>query len=100
MNFASLIKRPIITEKSSVQMDKSNKYVFEVSSDSTKSSIIAAIREAYGVTPVKVNVLRNGLKQKRSWVGKKGSFFKPSFKKAIITLKDNDKINLYKEDKK
>ena len=100
MNFAKLLKRPIITEKTSALMDKENKYVFEIAKEATKASIVLAMREVYGVTPVKVAVLRSGFKEKRSWAGKRATFTKPGFKKAIITLKDKETINLYKEDKK
>lgn len=99
MNFAKLIKRPIITEKSSADMDKNNKFVFEVAKEATKASVVAAVKEVYGVTPVKVNMVKSGAKSKRSWVGKRNMFTKTGFKKAIVTLKDKESINLYKETK-
>ena len=99
MNFAKLIKKPIITEKTSADMDKNNKFVFEVAKEATQASIIAAVRDIYGVTPIKINILRSGFKSKRSWVGKRSLFTKVGMKKAIITLKDKESINLYKETK-
>lgn len=81
-------------------MDGSSKYVFEVSANATKDAIAQAIKEVYGVSAIKVNVLKSGAKTKRSWAGKRGQFTKAGVKKAIITLKDNDTINLYKEEKK
>jgi large subunit ribosomal protein L23 len=100
MSFAKLLKRPILTEKTSILMDRSNKFVFEVSANATKDAIAQAIKEVYGVSAVKVNVLKSGSKTKRSWSGKRSQFTKSEFKKAIVTLKDNESINLYKEEKK
>lgn len=80
--------RPIITEKAS-ELEKSNKYLFEVSSN--KIEIKKAIKELYGVQPIKVNIqkvpgkmVRYGRSQGRT----------KNWKKAIITLKPGEKIEL------
>lgn len=87
----NVLLRPRITEKAALGADKSNVYIFEVTSDSTKKSISASVHDAYGVTPEKVRVAR--IPSKAVFVrGKRG--IKSGGKKAYIYLKKGDKIEL------
>ena len=87
----NVLLRPRITEKAALAADKSNVYVFEVSSVSTKKSIAASVQDAYGVTPLKVRVAT--IPSKRVFVrGKRG--VKKGGKKAYVYLKKGDKIEL------
>ncbi|MEX2013784.1 MAG: 50S ribosomal protein L23, partial [Parcubacteria group bacterium] len=88
---SNVLLRPRITEKAALGADKSNVYVFEVTKDSTKKSISASVRDAYGVTPEKVHVAK--IPAKAVFVrGKRG--VKSGGKKAYVYLKSGDKIEL------
>ena len=87
----NVLLRPRITEKAAVGADKFNVYVFEVAENATKKSISASVRDAYKVTPEKVNVVT--IPSKQVFVrGKKG--VKSGGKKAYVYLKKGDKIEL------
>lgn len=86
--FSHIIIRPRITEKASTQSG-GNSYTFEVARHANKIQIKQAIKEVYNVEPVKVNVISMKPKQKmvRNMPGKTSSY-----KKAIVYLKDGDRI--------
>ncbi len=86
----AVIKRARITEKATVSAEN-NKYVFEVTPEATKASVAAAIKQLYKVTPTAVNIVR--LPAKRVVVrGRPGK--KSAIKKAYVSLKKGDKIEL------
>lgn len=82
---------PWITEKSHQEMEK-NKYIFRASKDSNKQSIKKAVEDLYKVKVISVNVV-NIHPKKRMYGRTKG--FKSGFKKAVVTLKEGDKIQLF-----
>jgi large subunit ribosomal protein L23 len=82
---------PWITEKSHEKMSQ-NKYIFRVSLDADKCKVKKSIEDLYKVSVVGVNVI-NIPKKKRIYGRTKG--FKSGFKKAIVTLKSGDKIELF-----
>ncbi|MBI5071746.1 50S ribosomal protein L23 [Candidatus Falkowbacteria bacterium] len=86
-----VLVRPMITEKSSF-LSPYGQYVFEVASRTNKIEIAKAIERAYGVKPTSVNIVRVRGKKVRS--GKTLGATK-NWKKAIITLKPGDKIEVY-----
>jgi len=81
---------PRITEKAALASDKGC-YVFNVSTDSTKSEIAKEIEMLYKVKPVKVNIAKAAKKQVLT---RKGKGTKGGVKKAYVYLKEGDKINL------
>lgn len=83
--------RPIITEKVSF-LGMYNQYVFEVDPKSNKVEIKKAIEKLYGVKPIKINIIN--MQGKNVRYGRKMGKLK-SWKKAIITLKQEDKIDVY-----
>jgi len=85
------IVRPVITEKVSF-MGMYNSYVFEVSPKANKVEIKKAIKKLYGVEPVKINVMNMSGKKVR--YGRQFGKLK-NWKKAIVTLKSGDKIDVY-----
>lgn len=91
MRLYEIIKKPIITEKTSMQEIKGT-YVLEVSSDATKIDIKKAMLVIYWVEIADVRVLNTREKFKQ---GKKGIVLrKRTSRKAYITLKDvNSKID-------
>jgi len=85
-----VIKRPRITEKAAISAEN-NQYVFEITSGATKGSVKAAIKDLYKVTPIAVNIAKTP--GKRVMVkGKAGA--KKGVRKAYVTLKKGDKIEL------
>jgi len=86
----SLIIRPVVTEKASaLALNKS--YVFLVNNKANKIEIKKAIKELYNVNPVSVNIIRKAGKAVR--YGRTQGRTKEE-KKAIVTLKSGDKIEL------
>lgn len=87
-----IIKRPLITEKNTFISEKQNSYVFEVLKDANKEEIKNAIEKIFNVKVKKINTMINHGKEKR--VGRhKGR--QANWKKAIVTLLDEHKINLF-----
>ncbi|HYC83004.1 MAG TPA: 50S ribosomal protein L23 [Candidatus Paceibacterota bacterium] len=87
-----VMKQPRITEKSTILADrKAPVYTFEVEPKATKTSIKAAIKAQYKVTPVKVNIVTLPAKKKirRGKVGTQSAV-----RKAFVFLKAGDKIEL------
>ena len=87
-----VIKRPIITEKSTVLSDEQNKYIFEVDKRANKPLVKKAIETIFNVKVESVNIINVKGKKKRL-----GRFEgrKPNWKKAIVTLRKGDKIELF-----
>lgn len=86
-----VLVRPLITEKAA-NFGVLNKYAFVVTENSTKVEVAKAVLAVYGVKPVNVNIVcvkgkavtRGRIKGRRS-----------DFKKAIVTLKKGDTIQIY-----
>ena len=90
INFIDSIRQPIITEKATI-LSEQNKTVFKVHSGANKRSIKKNIEKLFKVTVIKVNILN----QKRKKKIKQGKIsIKPGYKKAIITLKKGQSIDL------
>lgn len=94
MNYLSVIKRPIISEKST-RFAKSKSYVFEVAGEASKGAIKKAVEDLFNVTVLKVRTLRNAGKQKRSLTNRKTLYRKPVTKKAVIEVNKDQKIDLF-----
>lgn len=87
MNPRDIIKRPIITERTSDMM-ADNKYVFEVSLDANKTAIKRAVEEIFKTKVAKVNTLRMPAKPKT--YGRHSGYTR-EWKKAIVTLTKDSK---------
>jgi len=85
-----ILIKPIITEKTTF-LEKEGKYVFEVSPKANKTEIKKAIKEIYKVEPTKINIIKS--KGKRIRYGRTTGRTK-NWKKAIVTLKKGQKIEL------
>jgi len=90
INYIDSIRQPIITEKATI-LSEQNKTVFKVHSGANKRSIKKNIEKLFKVTVVKVNIL-NQKRKKKIKQGKPS--VKPGYKKAIITLKKGQSIDL------
>jgi large subunit ribosomal protein L23 len=86
-----LIKKPWITEKATM-MTASNQYVFLVKSGATKPEVKKAIHALYKVDAIGVNMVNRPAKRKRFRGGLSG--MQEGYRKAIVTIKDGQKIDL------
>ena len=84
------IVRPLLTEKTSAQYQNRGEYVFEVADDATKPAIRQAIQSLFGVTVTGVWTMNVRGKPRKS-MGKAAGV-RPGWKKAIVKLKEGDKI--------
>jgi large subunit ribosomal protein L23 len=87
------IVRPHVTEKTSAMYQARGEYVFEVANDATKPAIRQAIETLFGVKVTEVWTMHVRGKPRRS-MGK-SSGVRPSWKKAIVTLREGDKIDIF-----
>ena len=90
INYTDSIRSPIITEKATI-LSEQNKTVFKVHSKANKKTIKKNIEKLFKVDVVKVNIINSKRKLKMRQ-GKKT--FKTGYKKAIITLKKGQSIDL------
>lgn len=88
---SSVLIEPWITEASTAAVEL-NKYIFKVSPDSAKGQIRQAVEELYKVKVTAVNMIK--LPRKARNYGRTPGF-KTGIKKAIVTLKAGDKIELF-----
>jgi large subunit ribosomal protein L23 len=86
------IVRPIVTEKSSAAYQERGEYTFEVHPDANKTNIKAAIESLFGVKVTGVWTSQQRGKPRR--VGT-SSGLRPRWKKAIVTLKAGDTIEIF-----
>jgi len=98
MYLKTLIK-PVLTEKMAVLQERENKYAFIVPRDSNKNTIKNAVEQKFDVKVVKVSTMNQSGKHKQMTVKSGGrtirtSGKRSSFKKAIVTLHENDRIDL------
>ena len=86
-----MLRRPVITEKST-ELQGQNKYAFEIAEGANKPMIKQAVEKAFKVKVLAVNVTTVPGKTRR--VGRRQVLTR-SWKKAIVTLKPGDKIELF-----
>jgi large subunit ribosomal protein L23 len=86
------IVRPIVTEKSSAAYQERSEYTFEVHPDANKAAIRQAIEKLFGVKVTRVWTSNQRGKPRR--VGK-FSGTRPNWKKAIVTLREGDTIEIF-----
>jgi large subunit ribosomal protein L23 len=92
MDIYRIIKRSLITEKSTAAKDENNKYVFEVDRRANKIEIGKAVEKLFKVKVLDVHVMNVTGKKKR--VGKiLGE--KSAWKKAIVTLAPGGRIEIF-----
>ena len=88
-----IIKSLRLTEKSNRLSSENNQYTFEVFDNVDRISIGRAVAKVFKVEVKKVNILRVKAKASRNMrTGRQG--FKSGYKKAIVTLKDGDSIEI------
>jgi large subunit ribosomal protein L23 len=92
----SILKKPIISEKATAKSEKLSQYTFKVDVNADKAAIKAVVEKMYGVKVKGVSTMRYaGKKMVRFTTKGVNSGRKPSFKKAIVTLKEGQTINFF-----
>ena len=91
MHLYEVLRRPLITEKNTV-LQAQGKYAFEIADGANKPMIKQAVEQAFKVKVTGVNVVTMQGKTRR--VGRRQVLTRP-WKKAIVTLKEGDKIEFF-----
>lgn len=92
MNSFDVIKTVRLTEKGTRQGEKYNQYTVVADPRANKTQIRQAVQDLFKVKVTKVNTLNVRGKARRQRTAQAG--FSSNWKKAIVTLKDGDKITL------
>ncbi|MEA3486060.1 MAG: 50S ribosomal protein L23 [Thermodesulfobacteriota bacterium] len=92
MDIYSVIRKPLVTEKSTIARDEENKYLFEVDRRATKIDICNAVEKIFKVDVVNVRTMNMTGKKKRigKIIGRRHNW-----KKAIITLTPGNSIEVH-----
>lgn len=89
-----IIRYPLITEKSTILREEKSKYTFRVDKRANKVEIRKAIESIFpDVEVISVNTLNVKGKPRRFRYNKRGK--SPDWKKAIVTLRPGDSIEIY-----
>jgi large subunit ribosomal protein L23 len=90
-----VLRKPLITEKSSYQSSKLNQYAFEVDGKATKSQIKEAVELLYDVSVKRVNVLNVPARRTRRARSRRVLVRRTQVKKAIVTLAPGQTIDVF-----
>jgi large subunit ribosomal protein L23 len=94
-----VILSPVVTEKTTEQMEVQSLYTFVVAEDANKIEIGAAVERLWDVTVKDVRTMRYPGKARRSFMGQMAKNYnkgrRPSFKKAVVQLEAGEHIELY-----
>ncbi len=91
MDYYQIVKRPLSSEKSVGDRESSNTYHFEVERKVNKIQVKEAVEKLFEVTVLAVRTLNKAGKTRKY----RNKIFKTSgWKKAIVTLKEGDRIDL------
>ncbi len=91
MNLYEVLRRPLITEKSTT-LQAESKYAFEVAREASKPQIKQAVEKTFKVEVTAVNIMTVPGKRRR--LGRRQLPAHP-WRKAIVTLKPGDKIEFF-----
>ena len=87
-----IIKRPLVTEKTNMLREELNQFAFEIAPAANKVQVRQAVEKLFGVRVLDVRTIniRGKKKRLRRTVGKQ-----PNWKKAVVTLHEEDTIGLF-----
>jgi len=91
INVYEVLRRPLVTEKGTY-LQEQNKYLFEVAINANKPRVKQAVEKAFDVTVKSVNLMTVAGKRKRYG---RAIAKRPDWKKAVVTLKEGDKIQIF-----
>ena len=89
MKLTDIIRRPLITEKTSIQPEDGRTIVFEVARDANKVEIRQAIEKLLGakVDTIRTGIVHGKIKRQGRYAGQR-----PDWKKAYVTLREGQKM--------
>jgi large subunit ribosomal protein L23 len=90
-----ILRKPLITEKTAYLSSKLNQYAFEVSQDATRTQVKDAIEKAFDVKVLSVNIINVPAKMSRKGRSRRMAIRKSAFKKAVVTLRSEDRIPVF-----
>ncbi len=94
MHFREVIRRPVITEKSTMLADGEFQYVFEVDTRANKHQVKEAVELIWPkVDVVKVRIINMPAKRAKRW--RKTIIRKKGWKKAIVTLQPGQRLEIF-----
>lgn len=93
MHIYDILVRPVVTEKSVVDVDDFNKYTFEVDMRANKLLVKAAVEKAFDVQVRNVHIMV--MPSKTAKRGRRVVIRKPRWKKAIVELASGNSIQLF-----
>jgi large subunit ribosomal protein L23 len=92
MSSEGVVIAPLVTEKSTSVGEKSNQIVFRIRPGTSKDETRAVIEELFKVTVVKIRTANFLGKERRRG---RTSGRRPNWKKAYVTLKEGDRIEIF-----
>lgn len=90
-----ILRRPLVTEKSSYQSSKLSQYSFVIADTATRTQVKDAIETLYDVSVEQVNIINVPAKRGRRLRSRRMSIRKPAFKKAIVTLAEGQTLPIF-----
>ena len=90
-----VLRRPLVTEKSSYQSGKLNQYSFVVADNATRKQVKDAIETLYDVSVLRVNIINTTPKRGRRLRSRQLLVRKPAYKKAIVTLAEGQTLEVF-----
>lgn len=88
-----IIKTVVLSEKSNALTESENKYTFKVAKTANKIEIAKAVETLFDVKVVAVNTANYAGKKKRQRTAYAGK--KADWKKAVVTVKAEDSIDIF-----
>lgn len=93
MHVYQILKRPIVTEKSTLRAETDNQYTFEVDPRANKMQIKDAVETAFNVSVTAVRIVH--IPPKKGRYGRLRVTKKPATKKAVVTLAPGNTIQIF-----
>ena len=90
-----ILRRPLITEKTAYQSSKLNQYAFEVPIEATRTEVKDAVEKAFEVKVLRVNTINVIAKISRKGKSRRLGIRKSAYKKAVVTLRPEDRIPVF-----
>ena len=89
MKITDVIRRPLITEKTSIQREDGRTIVFEVARDANKIQVRTAVEKLLNakVASIRTNIVHGKIKRQGRYAGQR-----PDWKKAYVTLREGQKL--------
>ena len=91
----SVLRRPLVTEKTSYQSSKLAQYSFEVDKHATRTMVKDAVETLFDVQVLRVNVLNAPPKRGRRARSRRVLVRRSGFKKAIVTLAEGQTLEIF-----